>query len=136
MKAVLIVAVLILAACVPVKQPQQYRVVHFETKAGLSDLAGAFSIGDEYHDESEYMDLITKIYDCSYGAEVWEWEYTDQQAMAASIWSISLAMTFAAMAREEEFEAGLIDQYHEEGFEDAGDRTMYQMLLWATEHCE
>ncbi|MDE0068772.1 MAG: hypothetical protein OXO48_03595 [Caldilineaceae bacterium] len=124
---------LFLAACVPVQKPPEFRTPPIETKAGLSDLASVFAKGDENPDESEYMNLLAEYYECSSG-NAWEQEYTDQQAMAFTIWTIGFGMVLSSIDREEALEAGDIDQYHEVGFEDAGDRPLHQMLLWAIEY--
>ena len=126
--------ILFLSACVPI-QPVEPRIPPLETKASLSDLAGVLTQSDEYHDESEYMDLLVEFYECMSGG-AWGLEFTDQQAIALSIWAVGIAMTMASIERQEAFESGKIDQYHEEGFEDAGDRPIYQNLLWAVEYCK
>lgn len=129
-----VILVLFVSACVPI-QPEESRIPPLETKAGLSDLAGVLTQNDEYHDESEYMDLLAELYECmSQGG--WEEEYTDQQAIASSIWAVGIMMSVASLERQEAFESGEIDQYHEEGFEDDGDRPAYQHLLWAVEYCK
>ena len=128
------ILILFLSACVPI-QPEEPRIPPLETKAGLSDLAGVLTQSDEYHDESEYMDLLVEFHECMSPA-AWGSEFTDQQTTAMSIWAVGIMMTMASLERQEAFESGEIDQYHEEGFEDSGDRPTYQMLLWAVEYCK
>ncbi len=135
MKAIWIASVLLLAACVPIEQPQRFFVPPPETRAGLSDLAEFLAISEEQGDASdEYMNVLTEFYEClSEGA--WDQdELTDQQAMASVFWMTGFGMAISMLDREEQFESGNIDQYHEEGFEGGGDRPFYQGLLWTIEY--
>ncbi|MCY4071958.1 MAG: hypothetical protein OXG60_11730 [Chloroflexi bacterium] len=128
------ILILFLSACVPI-QPEEFRISPIETKASLSDLADFFAKSEEYDDESEYMDLLVEFYECVSPA-TWGLELTDQQNIAMSIWMIGIMMSVASLERQEAFESGKIDQYHEEGFEGAGERPLNQMLLWAVEYCK
>lgn len=135
MRVIWIASILFLAACVPIEQPQRFFVPPPETKAGLSDLAEFLATSEEQGEASdEYMSVLTEFYECL-SETAWEQnELSDQQAMASVFWMTGFGMAISMLDREEQFESGNIDQYHEEGFEDAGDRPFYQSLLWTVEY--
>lgn len=61
--AVLLVAVVVLSACVPIPEDPQ-RAPDPETKAGRRDLAGALAKFDSQEDSSDYFRLLDGLYAC------------------------------------------------------------------------